>query len=130
MLNDVYFVFQMMEFTRTCVSALLLWLSVVHGYRSGAPMFACETMTPGHNGMVPQTRASPYTIAAAKPQTDRGKVKVMVSSPSGETFAGFFLQARAGSSNSSMGTFTQVPGEAHTVNCGSGSVSAHLIQVQ
>lgn len=111
----------MMEFTRTCVSALLLWLSVVHGYRSGAPMFACETMTPGHNGMVPQTRASPYTIAAAKPQTDRGKVKVMVSSPSGETFAGFFLQARAGSSNSSMGTFTQVPGEAHTVNCGSGS---------
>lgn len=105
------------------VSALLLvWLSVVHGYRSGAPAFVCESMTPGHNSLPPQTQASPYTIAVAKPQTENSKVKVIISAPSGEMFAGFFVQARVNPTDvNSVGSFTQVPINAHTVNCGAGT---------
>lgn len=110
----------------TCTSALLcLFVGTVHGFRTGAPDFVCESMTPGHNGIVAQTSTSPYTIAAAKPQTDGGKVKVMISAPSGETFAGFFLQARrtSPSDNNSIGMFGQVPDNAHTVSCGSATNS-------
>lgn len=90
------------------------------GYKSGAPKFVCITMMPGHGGtLATNNDQNPYTITPAKTQTENNKVRVMVTSPSGETFAGLFLQARATSTgNKAIGTFTEVPDDVKTINCG------------
>uniref|UniRef100_A0A1B6DIZ9 Ferric-chelate reductase 1 homolog n=1 Tax=Clastoptera arizonana TaxID=38151 RepID=A0A1B6DIZ9_9HEMI len=90
------------------------------GYKSGAPDFVCTTMMPGHGGSQATSNSqNPYTISPSKTQTENGKVRVMVTSPSGETFAGFFLQARSASTgNSAIGMFTEIPDNVKTVNCG------------
>lgn len=38
-------------------------------------------------------------------------------------FVGFLLQARMPGDPTALGTFTEVPEEAQTINCGSGVVS-------
>nr|CAD7574355.1 unnamed protein product [Timema californicum] len=109
--------------------ALLSWcvLAVLVGrgyaYSRGAPDQVCQSMTPLHQGAPPQTPGtSPFLVTPALLQAGQGSpLKLMVSSPSELTFAGFFLQARDPRDPlEPLGTFTAVPGFAQAINCASG----------
>nr|CAD7460611.1 unnamed protein product [Timema tahoe] len=94
-----------------------------HAYSRGAPDQVCQSMTPLHQGAQPQTPGtSPFLVTPALLQAGQGSpLKLMVSSPSELTFAGFFLQARDPRDPlEPLGTFTVVPGFAQAINCASG----------
>nr|CAD7199938.1 unnamed protein product [Timema douglasi] len=104
-----------------CVLAVLVGRG--YAYSRGAPDQVCQSMTPLHQGAPPQTPGtSPFLVTPALLQAGQGSpLKLMVSSPSELTFAGFFLQARDPRDPlEPLGTFTTVPGFAQAINCASG----------
>nr|CAD7602023.1 unnamed protein product [Timema genevievae] len=104
-----------------CVLAAVVGMG--HAYSRGAPDQVCQSMTPLHQGAPPQTPGtSPFLVTPALLQAGQGSpLKLMVSSPSELTFAGFFLQARDPRDPlEPLGTFTAVPGFAQAINCASG----------
>lgn len=48
------------------LALLAVLVSSVHGFPSGAPATACESMIPGHRGQSPQTSAPPFAVRLGK----------------------------------------------------------------
>ncbi|XP_063700552.1 putative ferric-chelate reductase 1 homolog isoform X2 [Culicoides brevitarsis] len=78
------------------LSILLLLVSVVVAYPSGAPNAVCETLSPRHKENVPQTDPSPFVFKLNSTEVMGGDVvEVTVTSDTpGKTFRGFVAQAR------------------------------------
>ncbi|XP_059477369.1 putative defense protein Hdd11-like isoform X2 [Neocloeon triangulifer] len=92
-------------------------VALAAGYGGGAPEGACGDMVPQHH-TPPQTSASPFAIDinrnTVKP---KGKVYVTLSAKEGDSFKGFFIQARVG--DTAVGKFDPADG-VKLVNCGNG----------
>lgn len=104
-----------------CTIVLLVSVVSVHGYGSGAPGTACETLAPKH----PQCPNSqplplPYDVRVSNTNVKSGqRVTVTVSkTPQGPKIQGFFFQARAAGSNKPVGTWDATTGDNKGVNCG------------
>ncbi|XP_014249583.1 putative defense protein Hdd11-like [Cimex lectularius] len=93
-------------------------------YKSGAPKETCEDMTPQHK-VPPQKSRSPYVIRLSRTKIHAGEsVDVTITGKTTETFKGFLLQARLGSTP--VGKFS-TKGSSNLVkltDCGSGSQNA------
>ncbi|XP_072048177.1 uncharacterized protein [Amphiura filiformis] len=96
----------------------------------GPPLSACTSLVPGHPAG-PQTSPSPYTIEISPAAYLPGStVTVTISSPSGQQFQGFFVQARRlnndfGSTDEPIGRFNgQAPAQTQYLSCGTGSDNA------
>ncbi|CAB3374197.1 Hypothetical predicted protein [Cloeon dipterum] len=108
----------MRVFTVALFSGLVV---LAAGYGGGAPEGACGDMVPQHH-TPPQTSESPYTISVNKNSVrPKEKVYVTLSSKQGDTFKGFFIQARVG--DTAVGKFDAAAG-VKLVNCGNGVASA------
>ncbi|CAH0382734.1 unnamed protein product [Bemisia tabaci] len=104
------------------LSALtLLLLGAVElcgGYKAGAPLFACRTMTPGH-GAPAQSDLAPYTLSADPVgPPDAGRVRVNLVAPRGAFFVGYLIQARNLKTEDAVGSFVRVPQDASLIDCG------------
>lgn len=84
-------------------------------YPSGAPTKACSSLTPRHSGIAVQRNRAPYTVDAVK---QGNKVRITISSPIGEEFEGFILQARSSDDRNKMidGEFTTTD-VTKTIDC-------------
>lgn len=103
------------------ISCSALAISFVHGFSTGAPEGVCEDMTPKHPA-TPQESESPYSIILNKKKiAPGGSIKVVVSSPPGLKFKGFFVQARVG--DTPVGKFATT-GVSKSINCLGGSQNA------
>lgn len=68
-----------------------------HGFPSGAPNNACESLSPKHNGSIPQTDISPFHFKVNTTNVENGQIiEISVESDDPKrTFKGLLLQARA-----------------------------------
>ncbi|XP_076034442.1 putative ferric-chelate reductase 1 homolog [Oratosquilla oratoria] len=93
-----------------------LWPTVA--FSIGAPDTACDSMVPGH-GSPPQSSDTPFFITADKTEVSSGdKVQVIMSSPNGDPFKGFLIQARDTNTDKILGTFSSK--EYKFLTCGQG----------
>ncbi|XP_060563735.1 putative defense protein 3 [Ruditapes philippinarum] len=108
---------------RYVVYVLMMYYLVTStdGYSIGAPMGACDTMTPSH-GAVAQTSPSSYTITPSSSTFDCGEsISITLS---GGTFKGFLCQARLDVNGSStVGTLEESDGSSSTTNKCAGKAS-------
>ncbi|XP_054708724.1 putative ferric-chelate reductase 1 homolog isoform X2 [Uloborus diversus] len=82
----------------------------------GAPLSACRSLTPSHSGIGVQGSNPPYDVTATK---IGDKIRVTISSPVGEEFEGFVLQARSSRDKRKLveGKFTARNGVSKTIDC-------------
>ncbi|KAH3787636.1 putative defense protein 3 [Dreissena polymorpha] len=100
----------------------------VHGNASGAPVGACDNMTPGHS--VPgQTSAAPYQLTVSKPVFGcKETIKLTLNSSTNEQLKGYLCQARTDVTKYvTTGTLTAIGGGKNFCN-GTGSVT-HMSNV-
>ncbi|KFM66711.1 putative ferric-chelate reductase 1-like protein, partial [Stegodyphus mimosarum] len=99
---------------------LLFCILSCRGRPDGAPKSSCSTLLPVHRGNTPQRSSSPYTITAER---SGNKIRVIISSPSGEPFQGFILQARSAKDRQKTidGKFTQQNDISKAIDCFRGS---------
>lgn len=102
---------------------LLFFASRSSAYPSGAPIQACETLTPNH-GVEAQQSESPYRITTSATSVDGGEtVLVEIEAEQGRPFKGFFLVARVNGANQNIGEFLLNEEETTPLNfrnCGDG----------
>ncbi|XP_063283411.1 putative ferric-chelate reductase 1 [Pelobates fuscus] len=79
---------------------------------------SCTTLQPSH-GASAQTSSAPYTVGLSKSTYSSGeRITVTLSTNAGATqFTGFLIQARAGSSNTPIGSFETSNANAQTLTC-------------
>lgn len=118
----------------TVLWLLILLVKNVHSYSSGAPIFVCSSMVPGH-GVGAQNSEAPYTISPAQETELKllgadgvlavpSKVRLILTSPNQEEFTGFLIQGRPSTSeNNTIGSFISFPEDAKTLDCGNTKVS-------
>ncbi|XP_075473232.1 putative defense protein 3 isoform X1 [Ascaphus truei] len=87
-------------------------------YPSGKVEGSCDSMEPGH-GTTGQTSSAPYTLTLSQNSySDGEKLTVTLSSnPGAVQFKGFLIQARAGSSNTPLGSFQISGSDAQILTC-------------
>ncbi|CAB0030082.1 unnamed protein product [Trichogramma brassicae] len=107
-----------MTFARLAIGCLG-WLSLlsvgVLGFGSGAPPTACDLMIPRHKNHLPQTSLPPYQLLAARGQ---GRVRLIIGSPDGSGYHGFFVTARDIDTGEYVGEFNNLPeSQAKHVEC-------------
>ncbi|CAF1256178.1 unnamed protein product [Adineta ricciae] len=92
-------------------------ISIKYGYNypTGAPNYACQTMTPGH-GYASQACSSNYTIQSDKLQYDVNDV-VRLTVNSSASFKGVLLVAKAATTGDIVGTWAVVSSTTRIVNC-------------
>ena len=100
----------------------VLCIKESYGYRGGAPIGACETLTPQHNAS-PSTAASPYTIGTKEDQS--GQIIVTISSSDDRVFKGFILQARKVGEEKPVGEFVSIPDNTQEITCTNPKVSRY-----
>lgn len=94
------------------LSLVCFYVSQLTAAPGGAPIEACETLLPQHNGTQPQNGTSPYRIEVGDPIIPGGRsyyVTISGISPS-ETLLGFIIQARPSNSSvyQTVGSFDRV----------------------
>ncbi|XP_064604381.1 putative defense protein 3 [Liolophura sinensis] len=96
-------------------------LPCVHAFPSGAPATACESLTPGHRGQLPQTSAPPFAVRLEKnTYSPNEQIAVtLYSACNNEIFQGFMVQVRAVGSTAPVGFFTNAPQTRNVPGCGS-----------
>ncbi|XP_013421696.1 putative defense protein 1 [Lingula anatina] len=99
----------------------------VQGFGSGAPPAACVTMVPGHNGTLPQTGASPYTVSVQVSSYTPGQT-VSVTVRGTVDFKGLLLQARKEGTNEVVGTFQTPPTNFKFRPCPDGGANNGITQ--
>lgn len=105
-----------------CTWLRLLMMAMLYQYaycfKAGAPAYSCATMTPGH-GTSSQTSPSPYTVSADNNADVSGRsVNVIIRSQNNEPFTGYLLKAQSTQSEEILGTFTRIPDDGSSLNCG------------
>ncbi|XP_033827851.2 putative defense protein Hdd11 [Periophthalmus magnuspinnatus] len=94
---------------------LLLHLSWVEAYPSGAPTGACEDMMPRHMGVEPQTSPPPYALLTNTRVYGPGStVTVTIVGPE---YRGVLLEARAPGGLSALGTWWLPPPDTRFLEC-------------
>lgn len=87
----------------------------------GAPLEACETMIPGHQGTSPKLISSALHQVSIAKGLEPGSFVVTLHSDANVPFKGFFIQARNVANNGSkaIGTWdiSNLSGVARTANC-------------
>uniref|UniRef100_A0A8D9BR75 Defense protein Hdd11-like n=1 Tax=Cacopsylla melanoneura TaxID=428564 RepID=A0A8D9BR75_9HEMI len=97
-------------------------ISTVSAFSNGAPEGVCADMVPKHPDPA-QESESPYKIVLKKKSVSPGgSLSLVISSPPGLSFKGFFVQARVG--DTPVGTFTKNPKSFKVINCLGGSQNA------
>lgn len=89
---------------------LLLFVSFksISTFSTGAATTACEHMTPGHAGILPQSSAAPITIAMSTETLEQGQsMQLTLQADDDFSFKGFMVQAR------SLTVIPQVVGRFH-----------------
>lgn len=73
----------------------LLFVAAANGYKSGAPVVACDSMTPGHN-VESQIGPSRHSFTTSKSIIFPGDELTITlkSFSANDDFKGFFIQAR------------------------------------
>ncbi|XP_014234702.1 putative ferric-chelate reductase 1 homolog [Trichogramma pretiosum] len=98
-----------------CLSWLSLLSVGVLGFGSGAPPTACDLMIPRHKNHLPQESPPPYQLLAARGQ---GRVRLIIGSPDGSGYRGFFVTARDIDTGEYVGEFNNLPeSQAKHVEC-------------
>ncbi|KAK6165996.1 hypothetical protein SNE40_022793 [Patella caerulea] len=88
----------------------------VYSYGNGAPVGACTSMMPGHNGVSPQTSTSQYTITASS-TTYQPNQQITVTIAGGGNHQGLLLQARKSGSTTPIGTFSTPSANTKLTQC-------------
>lgn len=85
---------------------LSLFVAVAHGYKSGAPVVACDSMTPGHN-VEAQVGPSRHSFTTSKSIVYPGEelTVTLKSFSANDDFKGFFIQARDPRTQKAVGEF-------------------------
>ncbi|CAD5121565.1 DgyrCDS10064 [Dimorphilus gyrociliatus] len=96
---------------------LLLLITYVSAFPSGAPEEACEDLTPLHL-VSPQTSPFPYTVEVTK---DGDNYKVTLSATGDDVFRGFLMQARRGTDRTPIGKFEGFNNESTGLTCNGGT---------
>nr|CAD7204476.1 unnamed protein product [Timema douglasi] len=100
------------------VLAAVLWTS--HGFKSGAPLKACESMRPEHGAPDQDLATFPFTVTLDTLKiSPGGTVKVTIAGP--PKFKGYFVQARLG--DTIMGQF-EASSETKLIDCLNGKQNA------
>nr|XP_006818800.1 PREDICTED: flocculation protein FLO11-like [Saccoglossus kowalevskii] len=94
---------------------MVLPLINVHGYPTGAPTSACETMIPGHVRTSAQTIPAPYSIHLSSSMYSFDEPLIVTIT--GELYKGILLQARPVQQTTPYGTFLTPPRGLHSINC-------------
>ncbi|KAM8930629.1 defense protein l(2)34Fc-like [Pelodytes ibericus] len=102
------------------VLLLLIVFSPLHiaAYPNGQVQASCSTMEPNH-GTTAQTSSPPYSLSLSNSnfsagETIKGKLTIKAG---GTQFVGFMIQAHDGSSNTPLGSFQVLDGNAQTLTC-------------
>ncbi|CAL4178434.1 unnamed protein product, partial [Meganyctiphanes norvegica] len=102
------------------ICSLALLVIMASAYPNGAPTVACGDMVPLH-GVGPQSSPSPYSITYS---VEDKVYKVVVKASSGDSFKGFFLQARTPGTSNIIGAFTFSGSDVKYVDCSGGTNNA------
>ncbi|XP_015186206.1 PREDICTED: putative ferric-chelate reductase 1 homolog isoform X2 [Polistes dominula] len=89
----------------------------IDGFSSGAPPKTCIDLIPGHSGGKIQTSYPPYQVL---PAAGQGRVRLILGSPQGLAYEGFFILARDVESGELIGEFNNLPDNAKFVECTNG----------
>ncbi|XP_014608300.1 PREDICTED: putative ferric-chelate reductase 1 homolog [Polistes canadensis] len=89
----------------------------INGFSSGAPLKTCIDLTPKHSGGQIQTSYPPYQVL---PAAGQGRVRLILGSPQGLAYQGFFILARDVESGELIGEFSNLPDNAKFVECTTG----------
>ncbi|XP_059479127.1 putative defense protein 3 isoform X1 [Neocloeon triangulifer] len=106
----------MLKFVVLC-SLLVLGVRASPG---GAPLSACNSMSPIHGGSA-QTGPAPYTVTATA--IDGQTFEVSIVADAGVTFRGFFIQGRSVDTDNAVGSFAAAA-DAKSIDCFSNLESA------
>ncbi|KAF2352786.1 Reeler domain [Trinorchestia longiramus] len=98
-----------MFLTGWVLGVLLVTLTLIEVVRSTpleAQLAVCEDTTFQHDGIEPQISVAPYQLEVSADAVVGGQaLSIFLSSPSGELFEGFFIQARDVVTDEIIGTF-------------------------
>ncbi|OCT65968.1 hypothetical protein XELAEV_18042222mg [Xenopus laevis] len=90
-------------------------LKVSIEFPTGAPTSACETMMPGHPGVVPQSSPSPYIIKTNSSSYTKGNpIQVQIIGPG---YRGILLESRTFRSTATLGTWLQPVNNTKVLSC-------------
>lgn len=85
-----------------------LLFTTVWGYSSGAPPKTCLTLTPGHPDTQIQNSPPPYQVL---PSAGQGRVRLILGSPEGLPYQGFFILAVNVETGELVGEFSNIPSD-------------------
>ncbi|CAL4141060.1 unnamed protein product [Meganyctiphanes norvegica] len=103
--------------------SVLSWALVVgmaSAHSTGAPAIACSDMTPLH-GVDPQPPPSPYSLTYSEIGTG---YNVVLEAAGGDSFKGFFIQAREPGTSNLIGAFNFDSSDIQYVDCSGGTNNA------
>ncbi|XP_053325815.1 putative defense protein Hdd11 [Spea bombifrons] len=90
----------------------------VVAYPNGRVEAACSSMVPNH-GVPAQTSSPPYTLNVSKTTYSAGErlTVTLSTNPGATSFAGFLIQARAGTNSTPVGYFETSNADTQTLTC-------------
>ncbi|XP_069842464.1 putative defense protein 3 [Dendropsophus ebraccatus] len=111
--------------TQAKLSVLLVLMTCTtmsFSYPTGAPISACQTMMPGHVGVLPQPNPAPYIMKINSSSYQSGKaIQVQIMGP---PYRGILLEARTNLKTTLYGTWLQPPSNTKILACPGNTVGA------
>ncbi|KAM4020986.1 putative defense protein 3 [Anomaloglossus baeobatrachus] len=105
----------MAELVLSFLMVLMTCSTISFSYPSGAPLSACETMKPGHDGVYPQPKPAPYIMKINSSSYLYGRpIKVQILGPA---YRGILLQARTHAGTMLYGTWLDPPSNTKILAC-------------
>uniref|UniRef100_A0A336M9W8 CSON014204 protein n=1 Tax=Culicoides sonorensis TaxID=179676 RepID=A0A336M9W8_CULSO len=105
-------------------STIFIGKFCIQAYPGGAPASVCETMSPRHNGILPQTEPSPFkiTLNSTTIENTENLIEVTIESTDPlKEFKGFIIQAREDTSiYKTIGTFSienEISNQSKAITC-------------
>ncbi|XP_066435973.1 putative defense protein 3 [Eleutherodactylus coqui] len=104
--------------TQLILSLLLVMITcntISVSYPSGAPISACQTMKPQHDGVYPKPKPAPYMMKInSSSYRNGGAIQVQILGP---PYKGILLQARTYSKTTPYGTWLEPPINTKILPC-------------
>jgi len=108
-----------MKMLSSVLSCALLF-GMTSAFPGGAPTSACKNMVPLH-GVDPQSPPSPYSLTYTE---ELSGYNIVLEAAGGDSFKGFFIQAREGGSSNPVGAFSFSSSDVQYVDCSGGTNNA------